>query len=345
MPTPAPDAPLPLQIRPLTDADLDDLRELERRLVQAEGATPAMLRRARRFEEHEVLVARLQGLLVGSVAVTIKDARLHGRAARAAHVFDLRVDPTHRGQGISRQLARAVVDLVGDRTPLLYATVLEGQRGMSELAGMHGRVQEGSFLTLLAPTGLDLPIGATVRPVPASEVHASLLAVRPSWDLYFDLPVQGGVDGHVGSWLVEDDDEVAGCSARDDQDGMAEAALHLPAGAALVARLSRWGRAASLDLPRLPAPGVGLRSWTLFDVHATGPAIARSLLRAVLAEARAAGVDCCTFVLAEGDPLLPTLREELPALFAPVLRHRLFLSSQLDPGPPLRQLYVDVRDL
>ncbi|MCK6507469.1 GNAT family N-acetyltransferase [Myxococcota bacterium] len=346
----SPDAPTtssltPLDIRPFADGDLVELRELERKLVQAEGATPAMLRRARRFEEHEVLIARRDGRLVGTVAVTLKDARLHGHPVRAAHVFDLRVDPDHRGTGVSRELARAVVDLVGDRIPVLYATVLEGQAGMSELAALHGRVQEGAFLTLLAPTTLDLPTGATVRPASLAEVHASYLAVRPPCDLYFDQPVQGGIDGHAGSWLVEDDDEVAGCSVRDDQDGLRDAALHLPTGAALVSRLARWGRAAHLDLPRLPEPGQGLRSWTLFDVHATGPEIARSLLRHVLGEARAAGIDCCTVILEEGDPLLPTLREELPALFAPVLRHRLYLASRQAPGPPLRHLYVDVRDL
>lgn len=335
----------PLSIRPFTDGDLAELAELERRLVHAEGVTPALLRRARRFEDHEVLVARSEGRLVGVVAVTIKDALLHGLPVRAAHVFDLRVDPDHRQRGVARQLASAVVDLVGGRVPVLYATVMEGQQGLAELAALHGRVQEGAFQTLLAPTTLDLPVGATVRPATLSEVHLSNLAIRPPYDLYFDPRGEGGVDGHVGSWLIEDDDEVAGCSVRDDHDVLAEASGHLSAGVALVARLARWGRAAHLDLPHLPAPGEGLRSWTLFDVHATGPAIARSLLRCVLAEARAAGIHCCTVVLAQGDPMLETFREELPALLAPVVRHRLFLSTAQAAGPALRNLYVDVRDL
>ncbi len=339
-----------LDIRPYEERDDAEALELERCLAKGGGFRLSLrrsrfARRAENFDEHEILVARHQGRLVGTIAVAFKDMLVHGRPVRGATTFDLRVHPELHRQGVGAQLSAAAADLVRGRADLGYSYVLDDQAAVAELAGRVGQPQPGGYQVLVAPTSVEGEVGVTVRPVDLSTVHESNLACRPPYDLYTDPRVGGRLDGHVGSWLVEEDDEVAGYSAWDNREIMAEVVEHLPAGFSALARFASWGPVAHLHLPHLPQPGEQLRTWTLFDVHATGPAIARAMLFQVLEEARQAGIDYCYFLLSLGDPLLDTLKAELPALFSPVNHYRLYASQGEHPVQGLRRVYVDIRDV
>lgn len=339
-----------LDIRPFEERDDAEALDLERSLSQGGGfrlsfRRSRFARRAENFDEHEILVARRGGRLVGTIAIAFKDMLAHGRPTRGAYTFDLRVHPDQQRQGVASQLSAAAVDLVQGRAELGYSYVPEELVPAAELAGRIGQAQPGGYQVLVAPTSVEGEAGATVRPVDLSTVHESNLACRPPFDLYTDPRVGGRLDGHVGSWLVEEDDEIAGCSAWDNREIMAEVVEHLPAGLSTLARFSSWGPVAQLHLPHLPQPGERLRSWTLFDVHASGPVIARAMLHQVLNEARQADIDVCTFLLGLGDPLLDTLKAELPVLFSAVRPYRLYASHGERAALGLRRVYVDIRDV
>lgn len=339
-----------LDIRPYTAADDAQARELERRMVQGDGFVRSFRRttfasRAQTFDEHEILVACDGSELVGLVAVGLKDVQVHGAWERAAFYFDLRVHPDHRRKGVAQQLNQAIASLTRDRASLRYSYVMDDAGAAQAMAGLYGVEPIGAYQYLVASTALDAPVGATVRPATLAEVHQSNLRARPPFDFYSDPQVGGRLDGHVGSWLVEDDDDLAGCSAWDNHTVVSEVVEGLPGGMAALSRLAHWGPLARLRLPSFPQAGEALRSWYLFDVHATTQSLARSLLRHALTEARMAGIDCCSFILESGDPLLDVFRAELPSYFAPEIRYHLYARRDAGVLPPVGHLYVDIRDI
>ena len=64
---------------------------------------PTFHARASAYPEHVILTARLDGRLVGTLAVAAKPVDFLGRPARAAFAFDLRVHPEARGRGLARR--------------------------------------------------------------------------------------------------------------------------------------------------------------------------------------------------------------------------------------------------
>lgn len=71
--------------------------------------------RAALFSDHQLLVADLDGEVVGCVAIAVKRTHVGGRAVSLAYVFDLRAHPEVRRRGIGTRLMEAVDDYLIER--------------------------------------------------------------------------------------------------------------------------------------------------------------------------------------------------------------------------------------
>jgi hypothetical protein len=97
--------------------------------------------------------------------------------------------------------------------------------------------------------------------------------------------------------------------------------------------------------PHVPAEGERLRSWYVFDFHASSPEAARALANAVAARAMAAGIDYCHFIHRPGSPWIDGVKAQLPALFRPVIPYSIL--ARTVPGEPLTMdcPYTNIQDL
>ena len=340
-----------LVIEPYTETDDEACLDLERRSPQG-GAfrlgfrRPTFRRRAETFDDHELLVARLDGRIVGVTGVAFKDVVLHGRPLRAAFYLDLRIDPALRRRGLATRLAGESARRASPRCDLGYCYAMDDNRAMEAMRRLFGCWTVGGYHYLVFPT---YRTRAPRHPAVAStlsEVHERLLATAPAFEWYTDPRLGGSTAGHVASWHLDAAAGRAGCSAWDNRQILAEVVERLPWPLPLIGAASARGLLGWLPHPHIPRPGEVLQSWYLFDVHGSTPDLVVDLVRQVAAEARDAGIDFLYLPWVAGDePWAAALRQEVPRLFAPVIPYRLMMGPPLAEPPALERFYVDVRDL
>jgi hypothetical protein len=174
------------------------------------------------------------------------------------------------------------------------------------------------------------------------EAHEAMKQVRGPLDLYAHPGSAVRAAGYAGSWIAGAGHDASGCSAWDNHETLAEIVESIPLP---VRALGALGRLLKAGWPRVPRPGEELRSWHLFDFFATDERRARDLVRRVMAEARARGIDFVYLIHDPGDPMLRLLRAEHSGPFCPTLGYRLLLRASRGVLPPIGRLYVDIRDL
>lgn len=330
----------------------DDPEALELERAAAQGARyrlafrrEAFRRRAEGFATHRIVTARRDGLLAGIGAAAIKAVSYRGAPASAAFFFDFRVRPEVRGEGVGQRLTAELLGWARERSALAYTYVM-GDNTAAAAVGRRFGTEVGGYAYLVYPAFRRLPFAGCLRGATLAEAHAEAVRRAGPWDLHADPGAEGRTAGWVASWLLEGPDGLAGCSAWSTRGVLEEVVLSLPPALRAARTLLSSGPLRRLPFPSLPAPGEALRSWYLFDLFAPSPRAARDLLRAVAAEALAAGADWLHVPHERGDPLSRAARADVPRLFAPVVGYRLFL-RQADGStpPPLRSLLVDPRDL
>jgi GNAT superfamily N-acetyltransferase len=306
---------------------------------------PTFHGRASCYPEHVILTARLEGRLVGTLAVASKPVDFLGRPARAAFAFDLRVHPAARGRGIARGLAREGLAWAERHADLAYAYSVDENRAAARVCELMGLAEAGGYAYLVCPSASPSPPRKAAQGVAYEEAHAAFTAAAGPLDIHADPGFHSGDRGYVGSWLVATPHGVAGCSAFSHGATLSEVVEGLPMPLRAARCLADAGWPWPRRWPRLPRNGEELRSWYVFDAFATHPELGVDLVRHVAREAREAGIDWCHVVHSNRDEWLAAVCAELPRLFSPVLRYRL-LARRFD-GTPLRleRLHVDVRDL
>jgi GNAT superfamily N-acetyltransferase len=307
---------------------------------------PSFHARADRYPERVILTARLEGRLVGTLAVAAKPVEFLGRPARAAFAFDLRVHPDARRRGIARALAREGLAWAERHADLVYAYSVDDNRAAARVCELMGLVECGAYAYLVCPSTSLAPSGEPARAVAYPEAHAAFVAAAGPFDLAADPRLGSGESGYAGSWLLRTADGLAGCSACSQRAILAEVVEGLPAPLRIARALERAGMPWPQRWPKLPRDGDELRSWYVFDAFATRPDLGARLVRHVAGEARRRGIDWCHLVHTGRDAWVGALRADLPRLFSPVLRYRL-LARRFGGAPlvQLRRLQVDVRDI
>ncbi|MBS1110876.1 MAG: hypothetical protein H6Q88_2868 [Anaeromyxobacteraceae bacterium] len=303
-------------------------------------------RRAESYPDHVILTARLDGELVGTLAVAAQPVDFLGRPARGAFAFDLRVHPGARRRGIARDLAREGLAWAERRADLVYAYTVDDNRAAARVCALMGMVEAGRYAYLACPTASLPPPRRPLRPVSAEEAHAAFVSAEGPFDLHAAPVFRPGAEGYVGSWLWRDGDEVAGASAFCPRTILAEVVERLPWPLRAARTLARAGLPWPRRWPRVPEDGEELRSWYLFDAFATSPERAVDAVRHAAVQARARGIDWCHVIHTPRAGWVEAVRRELPRLFSPVVRYRLLL-RRFDGAPvaPLARLHVDVRDV
>jgi GNAT superfamily N-acetyltransferase len=332
--------------RPEDDAEA---LALERIAAQGQGyrlsfERPTFRRRAENFDRHWIVTARFGDRLVGIAAAAVKHVVLRGEALQAAFFFDHRVHPDFRGRHIGTRLARELYALTQDAS-MIYGYIVADNAEARRLAVSRSTHSTSGYGYLVFPTFRRRPVRETASEVGLAEAHAALLRAVPPFDFYTD-PTQGGsTRGHAASFIVRRGSHVAGCSAWDNGEILAEVMTALPW--KLRALRALFGLAPSaLALPHVPAPGEKLRSWYLFDFFATDPELGRELLRHVNNAALERGIDYGYVIHLPSDPWLGALRKELPRAFAPIVSYRMFARfRQGGPFPAIERPYIDVRDV
>ncbi len=324
---------------------------LDRRCVQGRSLRLSFRRprfdsRARAFPEWRILIARRAGVLVGTIAAAIKTVTFEDAPARAAFFFDLRVLPEARGQGVARALGAELVPWARERAQIGYTyTVADGQ-AVAHLSRLVGGVPAGGYAYLIYPTCGDAEPRQVPRSLGVVEQHQALLRTRGPFDLLPTSMAALEVSGHVGSWLLESPDGIAGCSAWDNRHVLAEVVERVPLSLRLLGSATERWPLRRRRWPRVPSAGEEIRSWYLFDAFATSPTAARDLMRHVAAQARQRGAAFCHLVHQAGEAWVDAVRSDVPRWFAPILPYRLLLTRfDWRPIGALKNPYVDIRDL
>lgn len=284
---------------PLRSARLDDnaaLCALARRCPQGRRIRffherDDFRERCRQHAAADVFVIERDAQIVGAAAVARKPMWLGGDWRSTAYIFDLMVDPAHRGRGLARRLLDAAWrSCPGVR--LHYAYILEdnvASRRLFESAGFEAYPRRLFY-------------------------HAILIRGRRAVaaDLEWHQPIPAADAAHLDSVLRSRYDFLDASSGH-------EGLFHLVRnGSSAWAALRRYGPKVFTDvpwylaglsrlLPFLPRPGRLVRAWSLHHLHAEGPhakTVLADLVTAVCHRAAEEGVAVVMLPLFEDDPCM-----------------------------------------
>ncbi len=286
-------------IRPATDLDNAALCDLARRCPQGEHLRFYHERRdyrerGRLHDDGEVFVAECEGRLAGSASVARKHLWLNGAPCPTAYVYDVLVDPAHRGRGLARQLVGAVRGACS-AAEVFYCYVLADNAASQRLfaaAGFTPHPRRLLYHTLL-------PRLARRRPPPGYCVlpPSSRAAACDAW-----LPARyeflDSTAGHDALFYLEG------------RGGRAWAALRRH-GPKVFVGVPWYYDALGRLLPFVPRAGRPVRVWSLHHLGADGPrprsALGR-LLASVAWSAAEEDIDAVTLPLYENDPHAAVVR-------------------------------------
>jgi GNAT superfamily N-acetyltransferase len=303
----------------------------------------AFARRAENFDNHRVLVARLEGRVVGAVACAVKDVVLLGEPLKAAFYFDLRVDPACRRRRVGRRLTAAIMDWGRRQADFGYSYFVADNASVRSLSALFGVERAGGFRYLVLPTCRRTAPRTPVTRSTLDDVHEAHLEAVAPYDFHTDPRRGGRTDGWVSSWLACDGTRRGGASVWDNSAILAEVLVRAPLTMRCAARAFRaWPRP---GLPRLSLPGERIRSWYLFDVFGTDTAIVVDVVRRIAAEAREHDIDWLYLPHVDGDAWPDAVRREAVPFFAPRVAYDLQATWARGPFPAIRRPYVDIRDL
>jgi GNAT superfamily N-acetyltransferase len=337
-------------VRPYRYSDNEQALALEQRCVQGKDfqlsfRRESFHRRAENFGTHFIAVAEIDGQIVGTQAVALKDAMVYGEDMRIAFFFDTRVDPRFRGQDIAK---RMIVDAYGwtfQHVDCAYLYTVSDNRIVRFLMNMGGTEEVGGYDYIVFPTYAPRVPRHNPRQTTLDEVHESMIATAGPFDFYCDPRKELDTRPHVGSWLIGSDRGCAGCSAWNNHDILAEVVEHVPWSLRVLRWFAGHTNALAMRTPHIPRKGETVRSWYLFDFHASTPELACDLIRFVAARAKEAGVDYCYIPVGSKVGWVRAVRAEVPTSFAPVIPYTLMAGWGRGHMPKMENIYVDIRDL
>jgi hypothetical protein len=277
---------------------------------------------------------------VGIIAGALKTVQLHGESVTAAYVYDLRVHPGCRGQGVAKRLTNVLLKEIGSRAECLYTFIHGENEKALGLACRNFRAEAVIPLSYAV-----IPVYRRLAEAELSEyrkplqIHQAYLEANPGTE--FRAPFEDWkLNGHVVS-LALNREKSAGCSVWSNENVLAEEVVRIPASFRLMSSLSAPLRL-FLNLPSIPRPGEVIRSWFLFDLYAENKKSLSGLFAAVGNFALANGRTYLYLLLQKDDPQLDWIRQVCRRTFTfPYY----FLAKGRSIPKLSDHLYIDVRDL
>jgi ribosomal protein S18 acetylase RimI-like enzyme len=260
-----------LRVRRATNEDNARLCEIEARCPQGRGLRFHYQRedffaRSRVYDAWAVFVAEVNGLVVGVAAASIKRVRIAGQPVHAGYIYDVRVLPEHRGQGLSYALVEAVEAYLRPLVDYAYLYVLSDNRATLAITRRCAMFPIGRFRVLLIPTlPRTGPRPRVLEEAARAEVLAAMAAQSEGYDLV-PLPTAAAQEPRlpaVGTFAIGDPPLVAG-NVWDPTPLAAKVVDRVPALLRFAGMIGPVRR--RLKLPRMPRPGESLRIWELADL-------------------------------------------------------------------------------
>jgi S-adenosylmethionine-diacylglycerol 3-amino-3-carboxypropyl transferase len=337
-------------VRPYQHSDNHSALSLERRCIQGKAyqlsfRRQTFHRRAENFGTHFIVVAEIDGELVGTQAVALKDATVFGEKMPITFFFDTRVDPRFRGRDIAKRMIVDAYRWAFQQADCGYLYTVSDNRIVRFLMYMGGTEEVGGYNYIVFPTFAPGVPSHAPRSATLDEVHQSMIATAGPFDFYCDPRQCPDLSPHVGSWMISAGEDHAGCSAWNNHEILAEVVERVPWSLGLLGWLTRHVDSLARRFPHIPSKGETVSSWYLFDFHASSPDLARDLIRFVAAQAREAGVDYCYIPAGSQNDWVNAVRAEVSAAFTPVIPYTLMAGWGRGHMPQMKNIYVDIRDL
>lgn len=198
-----------MKIRRYTNADDASLIALERQCPRGTPEPfvhyrPRFAGRASLFRNYFLLLIEIQGKVVAVAASGIKDTQVEGQPLRVAYIFDVRVAPSMRRQGLASILLKAVHDeLVEMECDGAYAHIVATNRASLTLFGRMGyqRRRQLRYLTYQPmPLFLDEPIPVARHATPL-DLGSSIYT---TYDLFVDDVATSLIPYDFERWFSRD---------------------------------------------------------------------------------------------------------------------------------------------
>ena len=339
-----------ITIETYTESDNDEALDLERKCIQGSSyqmwfKRAAFHRRAENLPDWEILTARLSGKLVGLVSTAIKEVTLNGKNHKAAFFFDLRVHPDVRGFGVGKLLSQEAIKRVTPHVSFAYTYCIADTSIADYMTKVSGAQRYGGYAYLVYPVYRHKRTTLPLQKVDFEEVHRYMLSVSPPFDFYAYPDCRPDKGGYEASWMIRSGNEVAGCSAWNNREILAEVIESVPGSIQLAEKVSKTWPFRLLPWPAFPEAGNELRSWYLFDFFVTTPRLARELMRHIARQAIQHGIDYCYIPHYPHENWVKAIRADVPRLFSPRINYHLMIKSLDTEIPELNRIYVDIRDI
>jgi len=334
-----------LRIEPYAAADNEAALRLEEQCCQGASVAvrfrrPTFEARSRVYRKYRILCAKADGELVGIGAWAEKRVRLRGDSVRAAYLYDLRVHPAYRRQGVARRVLASLLEEIGEGVECTYGLVAGQNEGARALCQRHFGMNLAIPLTYaVLPVYREQVGGEGYRLAGASEVHWAYLELNGDMDFVPELDEESLL-GYVTSVAVGEK-AGAGCSIWTNENLLAEEIVAIPRVYSILRVLAAPLRLL-WTLPHIPKPPETVRSWFLFDLFARDEQSLRSLLATANNLALIHHRQFLYIVLPNVDPLLTWVQRARPGTF---LLPYLFLARGRVLPAPQERIYVDVRDV
>ncbi len=337
-----------LDIRLYQRADNEAALALEAQCPQGKSLKFSFHRRSfhlrtESYENAQIWVALMNDRMIATIAGAVKEVQLSGHPARAGYIYDIRVQPQCRRQGVAKTITEYALARLAPQTDLIYCFVA-GQNRPALRA-----VQKIYHAEIILPLQyFALPVYrhrsgvGELHAVDFSQTHAQFVQRFSQLDFYCQPP-QSRLHGYLGSYEWRSPDERAGCSLWTNREILAERVEHLPWQFSVLRRLFPLVRPI-ISLPHIPQAGEFIQSWLLFDFYADSPAAAKSLLASINNLALKQGIHYLYLLMQKSHSLSATVRESAPRWFAPTIPYFLLARGRLLPAPQAN-VYIDVRDL
>lgn len=305
-------------------------------------------RRAENFRHWRLVTARRGGALVGVAGAAIKQVRIDHRPTVAVYHFDVRVAPEERRARVAQRLIDLSNEWASEQGAEFGYGYVAGDNAAAGALTQHlfGAAASGGWRCLVYPVFGAATRAPGVEPATAEAVRGSLLQQSAPFGFICDPEESFGSEALVGSWLLSAGGQVAGCSAWDNAGIMGEVVERLPLPLAAAGVLTGFGRGLGMAVPHIPRRGERVRSWYLFDLHASGAEVAAGLIDTVAAAARTRQVDYLYLIHGGDEPWIEPLRRRVPRLFAPVIPYSIVGREVRGRTPvAIRRPLVDIRDV
>lgn len=334
-----------LRIEPFTDNDNESALTLESQSRQGKSLVlkyrrPTFHARSKAYHNYKIFCAKQGNSLVGIIAWAEKYVQLHSKTVRTAYLYDLRVHPEYRNQGIAKKLVDTVRKDIGHAADCNY-TWVTGQNNVTlNLAqNIFNMNFVMPFTYFVIPVYKKLKLIETYVTITASDAHENYVANNQGIEFIPEFD-DNKLLGYVTS-TGEAKTKNSGCSIWTNENLLAEQVVSIPYHYRIMKSLIAPFRLFA-KLPYIPKPNDILRSWFLFDFFAKDENSLQSLLTAIKNIAFDHNRHYIYILLQNNDVLLNYIKR---------LKHHLyifpyfFLASGHSLPAQTDKIYIDIRDL